>query len=63
MEIDTRTTAKLLGGISIVRVSQMFSEGVFKTAYKPGHGKNAHWRVSRAEVLAHKINNHAVMHQ
>lgn len=41
------------------QVTRMCENGVFKTAYKPGHGRNAKWVVLASEVIAHKINNHA----
>jgi hypothetical protein len=40
------------------RVRQMCCAGVFPTAHKPGSGRNAHWKLLRSEVSAHKFNGH-----
>ena len=32
--------------------------GIFKTAHKPGGTEHAHWRILRAEVIAHKYKSH-----
>lgn len=40
------------------RIEQLCSMGIFPSAHKPGHGRNAHWKLLRSDVLAHAYNNH-----
>ena len=40
------------------RIAQMCLANIFPSAHKPGAGPNAHWRILRSEVIAHKFNNH-----
>ncbi len=56
--ITPRIAARMLSGMSLRRVQQMCEERVFQTAHKPGSGVNAHWKILRSDVLAHKANSH-----
>lgn len=38
-------------------ITEMCKRGVFPSAKKPGYGTNAHWRVIRAEVINHVLQN------
>lgn len=46
-------------GLSHKHVERMCRNLVFKTAHKPGMGRKAHWKILRAEVVAHKFDSHA----
>jgi hypothetical protein len=39
-------------------VQKMCEGGVFRTAHKPGMGRNAHWKISSQEVNQHKYKSH-----
>lgn len=52
--VTTRTAAALLG-TSVYIVRRLCNAGVFKTASKPGTGRNAHISILRSEVLARKL--------
>jgi hypothetical protein len=56
--LDTHMVAKQLG-LCHRHVRRMCAMRVFVTAWKPGVGKYAHWKILRAEIMAHKINKHA----
>lgn len=49
-EIDTTRTARILG-LSVRQVQRMFNAGEFRTAYRPGYGSKAWWKVNKSEVL------------
>ena len=49
-DMITLREASALTGLSIRRLSYLCEIGDFKTAHKPGHGINAHWRIARAEA-------------
>jgi len=51
--IDVSRAAKLLG-VSRWTVTRMCQNGLFKTAHKPGMGKQSWWKLSRLEVLERK---------
>jgi hypothetical protein len=52
---------KYLWPLKHATVANMCVNGVFKTAHKKGMGKNSPWFISGAEIIAHKINRHAVI--
>jgi hypothetical protein len=56
--VDTHIVAKQLG-LCHRHIRRMCAMRVFKTAWKPGIGKHAHWKILRAELIEHQINNHA----
>jgi len=56
--ISVHIASRLLGGLTPRRIEQMCRLGVFRTAHKPGYGTQAHWRILRAEVVAHRFNGH-----
>jgi len=51
--------AAILLGLSTHRVSEMCRLGVFKTAFQPGVGRRAEWRILRNEVSQRKLRTHA----
>ena len=56
--VGAHIAAKILI-VSVRHVRRMCERGVFSTAFKPGYGQHAHWRILRAEVQAHRFNGHA----
>jgi hypothetical protein len=54
-------SVKYLAPLSTRTVQRMCSQGVFKTAHKKGAGRNSQWFISGAEIIEHKINNHATL--
>ena len=60
--IDLNTAAKKYLPISRRHLATMCESGIFKTAFKPGcGGKTSKWLIARAEILQHRINNHATV--
>lgn len=55
--IRTHVACQMLG-LGKRQVQTMMERGVFRTAHKPGLGKNSHWVVSRSEVLMHLYKSH-----
>lgn len=55
VEIRTSVAAKLLG-VTPRMVRYMCEQGAFKTAHKPGFGRNANWFMVRHEVILRKFN-------
>lgn len=49
----------LLYPLGMRQIQRMCSEGLFKTAWKPGGKKLSEWKIMRAEILQHRANNHA----
>jgi hypothetical protein len=52
---------KYLKPLSRRRIQMMCATGVFKSAHKKGHGKNAQWFISGSEIIQHKMDSHAVL--
>ena len=50
---------KYLYPLSRSTITRMCVSGVFKTAHKKGAGEKSQWFISGAEIIEHKINNHA----
>jgi hypothetical protein len=44
--------------LGVRMVQKMCEGGVFRTAHKPGMGRNAHWKISSQEVNQHKYKSH-----
>jgi hypothetical protein len=57
--ITPRIAAQKYLGVSVRRVEQMCRDGVFQSAFKPGLGLQAHWRILRSDVIRHQFNGHA----
>jgi len=55
VEIRTGVAARLLG-ISPRMVRYMCEAGLFRSAHKPGFGRNANWMMIRHEVILRKYN-------
>jgi len=50
------TIAARLLGLSCRYVAYLCERGYFKTAHKPGFGRNAHWKINRFEIIKRKYN-------
>jgi len=42
-------------------IQRMCESGCFKTAHKKGRGRTSPWFISGAEVIAWKLNRHAIV--
>jgi len=54
----TSVEAAIMLDLSAHRVAEMCRMGIFPSAFKPGHGRQAEWRILRSEITAHKFNGH-----
>ena len=45
------------------QLARMCETGIFKSAFKPGTGgRGSKWMVLKSELIAHRLNNHAVQY-
>jgi hypothetical protein len=62
IEISVAIKKKYLP-ISKRQLARMCEAGIFKSAFKPGTGgKTSRWKILRSEILAHRLNGHAVQY-
>lgn len=54
--VGVSVAARILG-ISTSRIRQVLPLGVFKSACKPGFGRNANWKILRSEITDFKLNS------
>jgi hypothetical protein len=54
--VSVSVAARILG-ISTSRIRQVLPCGVFKSAFKPGFGRNANWKILRSEISEYKLNS------